>query len=258
MRWEVSSRWPGSLRTGRGSAISPTGWRGEITELGVEVRLDTHVDAAYALAQSVDRAIVATGSVPRADGITIAAPDTPVAGADRAHVVSSWAAIEDPTLADIDAVVYDDIGHHEAVSAAEALIARGCSVTFVTRLNRLMPLLESARMDTTVKRRLYAGRFELVVDARLTEISDDWVSVSSLYRNTATRIPAQCVVLVGSNVPQRSVADGLIGKIDLSLVGDALGPRFLQLAILEGHRAASDPTLLPTSSGGSEIGRLRR
>ena len=34
----------------------------------------------------------------------------------------------------------------------------------------------------------------------------------------------------------------------LSLVGDALGPRFLQLAILEGHRAAAAPGLLPGSA----------
>jgi len=46
----------------------------------------------------------------------------------------------------------------------------------------------------------------------------------------------------------RSLADELAGRRNLALVGDALGPRFLQLAMLEGYRAAVDPTLLPPSS----------
>ncbi len=59
---------------------------------------------------------------------------------------------------------------------------------------------------------------------------------------------AELVVLVGSNEPQRQLADELAGELDVSLVGDALGPRFLQLAILEGHRAGVDPGALPSSS----------
>jgi hypothetical protein len=37
-------------------------------------------------------------------------------------------------------------------------------------------------------------------------------------------------------------------ELDVSLVGGALGPRFLQFAIFEGHRAAVSPNLLPSSS----------
>jgi len=220
----------------------------EVSRLGVKVELGTRVDGDYALSQGADRVIVATGSLPRIDGLTIADPDRLIVGIDRPHVVSSWRAITDGRLADVDAVVYDDIGHHEAVSAAEALLARGCAVTFVSRLNRLMPLLEAARMETTVKARLYAGRFSFVGDSRIDRIDDGLVTISSLYGGTSRALEADCVVIVGANVPQRSVADELTGRIDVTLVGDALGPRFLQLAILEGHRAASIPTLLPGSS----------
>jgi 2,4-dienoyl-CoA reductase-like NADH-dependent reductase (Old Yellow Enzyme family) len=220
----------------------------ELDVLGVDVRLNTDVDADYALSQQIDRVIVATGSVPRIDGFTIADPDRPTKGVDHQHVVTSWAAITDSTIAGVPAVVFDDIGHHEAVSAAEALIARGCSVTFVTRLNRLMPLLEAARMDTTVKQRLYAGPFEFVPDSRLTEIGPDCVSIARLYGGRSFQASAQSVVLVGSNIPRRTLADELAGRLDVTLVGDALGPRFLQLAVLEGYRAATNPALLPGAS----------
>lgn len=220
----------------------------ELDVLGVDVRLNTDVNADYALSQQVDRVIVATGSVPRMDGFTIADPDRPTKGVDHQHVVTSWTAITETAIAGIPAVVFDDIGHHEAVSAAEALMARGCSVTFVTRLNRLMPLLEAARMDTTVKQRLYAGSFEFVPDSRLAEIRPDCVSIARLYGGRSYQASAQCVVLVGSNIPRRTLADQLAGRVDVTLVGDALGPRFLQLAVLEGYRAATNPALLPSAS----------
>ena len=220
----------------------------ELPAVGVEVRLGTRVDAGYVRAQRVDRVIVATGSVPRADGFTIADPDRLIPGIGQPHVRSSWDAITDTAIRDARAVVYDDIGHHEAVSVAEALMARGCEVVFVSRLNRLMPLLEAARMETTVKKRLYGGPFEFIGDSRIARIAAGMVTVASMYGAPDRKVPADLVVVVGGNEPQRQLADDLAGELDVSLVGDALGPRFLQLAILEGHRAAVSPGLLPSSS----------
>jgi 2,4-dienoyl-CoA reductase-like NADH-dependent reductase (Old Yellow Enzyme family) len=220
----------------------------ELSALGVDIRLGTRVDTGYVRAQRVDRVIVATGSVPLRDGFMIADPDHPVPGAGRPHVRSSWDAITDTAIRDVRAVVYDDIGHHEAVSVAEALMARGCRVAFVSRLNRVMPLLESARMETTVKKRLYSGPFEFIGDSRIARIGTDAVTVASMYGAPDRTVPAEVVVLVGGNEPQRQLADDLAGELDVSLVGDALGPRFLQLAILEGHRAAVSPGDLPSSS----------
>ena len=228
---------------------------GELPAVGVEVRLGTRVDAGYVRAQRVDRLIVATGSVPRADGFTIADPDRPIPGVGQPHVRSSWDAITDTAIRDARAVVYDDIGHHEAVSVAEALMARGCEVVFVSRLNRLMPLLEAARMETTVKKRLYSGPFEFIGDSRIARVGAGEVTVASMYGAPDRTVEAGLVVVVGGNEPQRRLADELAGELDVSLVGDALGPRFLQLAILEGYRAAVSPDALPSSSRAFE-GRL--
>jgi hypothetical protein len=114
----------------------------EISDLGVDVRINTRVTVEQALAFACDRIIVATGSLPRSDGATIADPNQAVRGVDLPHVVRSWDAITDGDITSRRALLYDDIGRHEAVSVVEALLARGCEVTLVTRLNRLMPLLE--------------------------------------------------------------------------------------------------------------------
>jgi hypothetical protein len=111
-----------------------------------------------------------------------------------------------------------------------------------------MPLLESARMETTVKRRLYCAQFEFIGDSRLTAIDADTVAIASLYGVPARTVKADVVVIVGDNEPQRALADQLGGQLEVMLVGDALGPRFLQQAILEGYRAAVDPDSLPSSS----------
>jgi 2,4-dienoyl-CoA reductase-like NADH-dependent reductase (Old Yellow Enzyme family)/thioredoxin reductase len=220
----------------------------EVQQVDVEIRLDTTVTADVARKMGSDRVIVATGSRPRTDGFTIADPDNPVRGMDQPHVVSSWDAVADVSLAERRAVVYDDVGHHEAVSVAEALLARGCEVTFVTRLDRLMPLLEHARMETTVKQRLFSGPFEFVADSKLVEIRPDEVLIRSLYGTRDRVVPADLVVIVGSNVPMRGLADELNDTHDVTVIGDALGPRFLQLALQEARRAAVAPQLLPTSA----------
>ena len=69
-----------------------------------------------------------------------------------------------------------------------------------------------------------------------------------MYGGPGRTVTAELVVLVGNNEPRRQLADELAGELDVSLVGDALGPRFLQLAILEGRRAGDDPDALPSSS----------
>jgi hypothetical protein len=53
-------------------------------------------------------------------------------------------------------------------------------------------------------------------------------------------VPADLVVLVTQNAPNRELYDELLaaGRGDLVLVGDAASPRDLQVAIAEGHRAA--------------------
>ncbi|MGC0367392.1 2,4-dienoyl-CoA reductase-like NADH-dependent reductase (Old Yellow Enzyme family)/microcompartment protein CcmK/EutM [Rhodococcus sp. 27YEA15] len=229
----------------------------ELEELGVKVNLDSHVGAEVVAAGEWDRVVVATGSVPRTNLTTIAAPDSSIPGITRGHVLSSWEAISDTSLIGRRAVVYDDVGHHEAVSVAETLLARGCTVTFATRLNRLMPLLENARMETSVKKRLYVPEFRFIGDVKLGEIAADHVLLNSLYGLRDERIDADLVVVVGANVSQREIADRLQGAVDVAVVGDALGPRFLQLAILEGHRAGLDPLLLPESATGFQGSPLR-
>ena len=93
----------------------------EIFRLGVDVRLSTYVDIDDILAEGPDSVIVATGSMPRLDGVQASNPGEPVEGVDRANVMSSNDLFSQPHRElGRSAVVIDDLGHYEAIAAAEA------------------------------------------------------------------------------------------------------------------------------------------
>jgi len=211
----------------------------ELRELGVEVRTGCRLAGDAALELEPDAVVVATGSVPRRDGVQIARPQRlSLAGVGLPHVVTSWEAFDRHLEPGARAVVLDDVGHHEAVSVAEALLDQGASVTVVSRLPRLAPLLEPPRMDGTVKERLYPRAFDFLADSELLEIEADRVRVGSIYGGRERALPADLVVLVLANEPQDLLARELKGRVaELHVAGDALSPRFLQIAIAEGHRA---------------------
>lgn len=212
----------------------------EIDRLGVDVRLGVTATVEEVLRTKPDVVVVAAGSTPRRDGFQIADPLRKLRGSDLPHVRTSWDILGGPALATRSAVVFDDIGHYEAIAAAEQLLDAGAHVTFVTRLPRMTPLLEPPRMEATVKRRLMPRRFELIVDARLEAIDREKVEIVSLYGGPAQSVAADLVVLVGANRPERALADALRPHVaELRVVGDALGPRFLQAAIADGFHAAA-------------------
>jgi NADPH-dependent 2,4-dienoyl-CoA reductase/sulfur reductase-like enzyme len=244
--FEASAALGGQLRLARLSPLRGemgeiADWlASELAQLGVDIHLGVAADATDVLNSEPDAVIVATGSRPRRDGYQIATPLSPIPGAGLPHVKTSWDVFVDGAGTARSAVVFDDVGHYEAIAVAEQLLNAGLHVTFVTRLPRIAPLLEPARMEGTVKRRLMPRDFDFVVDAGLLAIEPDKVVVGSLYGGRPRSVPADLVVMVGANLPARELADQLGGRVpQVELVGDALGPRFLQLAMADGFKAGA-------------------
>lgn len=212
----------------------------EIYRLGVEVRLSTYMDEADILAEGADAVILATGSLPRIDGEQCAIPGEPARGMDKPHVISSVDLITGNGPAQgTTALVFDDVGHYEALAAAEVLIERGFAVTLATRFAMLAPTVETwTRVDPTLER-LLKGNFTVKTRQQLIEV-DDGVSVLKPLQGSETEtVPADIVVMVQARESLGSVADALRGQVDeLHVIGDALTPRDLQAAVREGHLAA--------------------
>jgi hypothetical protein len=96
------------------------------------------------------------------------------------------------------------------------------------------------RRHRTRRRQHGHGR---ITRAKLIDIQAGSSTLSFRYGGNAIDVPADTVIFVSQNMPNRSFVDaleGFAGKV--VAVGDALSPRYLQTAIREAHMAARSIT----------------
>jgi 2,4-dienoyl-CoA reductase-like NADH-dependent reductase (Old Yellow Enzyme family) len=213
----------------------------EVYRLGVTVQLNTYVEADDIRRESPDALIVATGSIPRMDGYQMLLPTERMLGIELPHVISSVDLLTRPKAAlGRSAVVFDDVGHLEAIAAAEYLIEHGIAVTFVTSHPQFGgPYLGTVERDKPALERLYKGDFRVLVRSGIVEIKTGACLVRPLQSRKAETVPADLVVLVTHNEPMRKLYEELREEIPLSfVVGDARAPRDAQYAMQEAHLVA--------------------
>ncbi len=219
-------------------------FEGALERGGVEVALDTRMSADDILGEAADRVIVATGSHPRMDGFQPQRPFEPARGVAQGHVLSSTQLLSGGRVDGArSALILDTVGHFEAVAAAEYLIDKGIAVTYLSSLPSFAPYVQSTLRDKPALEFLYDGDFTLLVRHHLVEIGSAACVVRPLQGKRTSEVPADLVVLVTQNEPNRELYDELMaaGHKDAVLVGDAATPRDMQAAIAEGHRAARAP-----------------
>lgn len=218
----------------------------QVYELGVDVRLSTYLAYEDIPQFAPDFVVVATGSMPRMDGIQVSNPGEPINGFEAPHVFSSTELFTGLDRSVKHAVVIDDLGHYEAIGAAEALINKGATVDFVTRHNAFAPLIETAHMTEPALARLDRGEFRLHTRSRATRITADTVQISPTYEylganaRATNEIQADTVIFVSANRSINELVEQVqAGGIEVVAIGDASSPRFLESATREGRLAGA-------------------
>jgi 2,4-dienoyl-CoA reductase-like NADH-dependent reductase (Old Yellow Enzyme family)/thioredoxin reductase len=212
----------------------------ETARLGVEVRTGAFLEPDDVLAESPDVLIVATGAADRNDGVQAANPGERPPGCALPHVTNAHdLLVQSPRdFAPAHALVLDDIGHYEAVAAAEFLAERGAAVTYVTGQPAFAPRMNGTFRNDVALKRLHQGSFRLLVGHFLTAVETHRCIVRPLRGTREESISADAVVLVTHKAPRRGLYETLLGRVpEIKLVGDASSPRTLQDAIREGHLA---------------------
>ena len=98
-------------------------WRlSECERLGVEIRCNAYAEAGDVLAEVPDLVVIATGGMPDMGFLR--------EGADLA--TSSWDVLSGAARPSGQVILYDDLGAHPGLSAAEFLAGSGAEVEFVT------------------------------------------------------------------------------------------------------------------------------
>jgi 2,4-dienoyl-CoA reductase-like NADH-dependent reductase (Old Yellow Enzyme family) len=243
---EASARLGGQVRLAaqaphRADVGAITAWlTEEIESLGVVVHLNSLVDEEKILEINADEVIVATGTTPRTDGFQVSTPARPIPGHSLPHVIDSWRLFGVGAKANLEgpAVIFDDTGTFEAISAADMLLKAGLKVTMVSRLNEVgekVPFPPST--VGAAHERLMSGDFEFIGGHYLREITPDAVKIGVLFTERVRTIEANTVVVVGFNEPNRGLAEALTERgINHHLIGDARGRNSIMTAIHDGAK----------------------
>jgi 2,4-dienoyl-CoA reductase (NADPH2) len=194
---------------------------------GAEISLEDLVEVAGE-AESI---IVATGSSP------IAAP----ADFGRALTVESVLDASIQISPGSSAVVFDEReGFWPAFNAAEKLALAGAHVSFVTPAVGIGARIPHESLAPLL-RRLDVGGVDLYPGHMVERVDDGHVRLVATVGGRSTELPAELVVW---NAGRRSVDDLFrVGRhqVDTAMhvIGDAVSPRRIGHAILEGYRAGA-------------------
>lgn len=195
--------------------------RNMLAATGVEVFVGHPVDAGFLAGCGADRIIVATGSDPVRPGIP---------------------GIDSPTVVTAEDVLLDrtDAGQHVAVigagsvgvETAELLACRGRQVTVIELADDMLAdLAPTLRAPLEARIRQTATRFEFgrrVLEIRAGEVVTDRGVLG----------PFDTIVIAVGYRPDTALGEALSAAgIDFTLVGDAVKPRKIRDAVVEGFQA---------------------
>jgi 2,4-dienoyl-CoA reductase-like NADH-dependent reductase (Old Yellow Enzyme family)/thioredoxin reductase len=215
-------------------------WQIEMVDrLDIDIRLGTRADRAALTGGNFEAVVLATGSTPRRDGYTSLRPGaTGIPGADLAHVRTIWDAFLSPEIFGGPVIVIEDDPHLSGTAAAEKLAELGHRVTIVTphmHAGADLPVHHAPALY----RRLAALGVNVVPATFVVSIEHGQIACEERFSGVMKQIAHDGpVILAMGNKANDSLARELAGTdVELLVVGDALAPRQVDIAILDGERA---------------------
>jgi len=213
-----------------------------LTSLGVDLRLNTFLEAGEVAGFGADEIILATGSLPTETGFQRALPHVEqMPGADKANVWSVEDVMGKAARPGNRVLVLDDIGHWHGAGTAWQLAEAGHQVSIVTRLPMVGFELARTATDWPLRQRLKQLGVEFIVESAISEWHGDAASIVDFLDGSTSRIEADALVLATTNESQTWLANDLSenhGDLSIHMIGDAVAPRLAVMAIYEGRELA--------------------
>lgn len=181
-----------------------TGWlEQEVRHLGIDVRLNTPVEASDVLAESPDIVVVATGGWPDVDFLS--------EGAELVH--TTWDVLSGAVRPAGSVLMYDDHGSERALSVVEYLGGRDVVNVEVVTPDRLVGQDLAATTGPAYLQMLYRLGTTLTTDHRLVGVQRGDHGLIATLRNEYTRAEltrsVDAVIVEHGVVPNRELFDVL-------------------------------------------------
>ena len=223
---------------GRGELADFADWRiAECARRGVELRLGRAAGADDVLALSPEAVIVATGARARIDAPAKGWPLMPIPGSEQSFVLDHEAALARRDQLGARVVVFDVVGHIEAIGLGELLATAGVEVTVATPFPSPI-LLDRETAGYALPRAARAG-MRWRPNTGVAAIGDHSVTLVDVFsRQLETVDGVDSVVIRTHGVADDGLYHALVGRVPTVLrVGDCVAARWADRAIFDGHLA---------------------
>lgn len=227
------------LQPRRGQITDLISWYDrQLTRLGVDVRLNTYMDADDIKCEGADRVVLATGSKPTETGFHKALPHLAhLPGIEHGHVWSAEDVMARRARLGQEVIVLDEGGNWRGCGTAWRLAEDGHRVTLVTPDPMVGKELQRSATDLHLRRALAELGVTFITEAAIAGWDGQGATVTCLLTGSQRAISADDLVMAVSNHADMSLRDELIGLgVTPQLVGDADAPRMAAQAIFDGRR----------------------
>jgi dimethylamine/trimethylamine dehydrogenase len=204
----------------------------------VEVYPGSLVDEQQILEFGADRVVIATGATWRRDG-TGRWLEEPVPGWDTTSVLTPDD-IMAGALPSGSVVVFDDDHYYIGGVIAERLRAAGLDVTLVTPANEVSTWTSHTEEQHRIQARMLGLGIVVETGTSLAGIGDGSATLECVFTGRLRDIKAANVVMATSRVPNDSLYQALVGRIDIQRIGDCLAPGTIATSVYSGHQCARE------------------
>jgi hypothetical protein len=215
-------------------------YRGELTRLQVEVRLNQGLDADGVRDFAADAVIVATGSRPARDGYQRSMPDVErLPGVEEESVLSIDDVLSGTPVPGPRVLLLDESDDWKGAGTALYMAERGLRVSFLTKGVLVAKGLIPTKTHKALRKRFKTLEVEEIVQSALVSWSGGTATLKHLVRGETETIQFNSLILATTNVAEADIQAALAESgIEIHAVGDCVAPRTAAAAIHEGRRLA--------------------
>lgn len=241
---EAGARLGGAFRLAgeqprRGQVTEYIDWsERQLHKLGVEVRLNTYMDADDVVREAADVVVLATGSLPVGTGFQKALPQfDALPGLENGHVASAEEVLARETRPGKRVLLLDEGGNWKGCGTAWKLAEDGHHVILVTPDALVAKELQRTAADFPLRKNLARLGVEFVTESALLEWTGSGARVVSLLSGEERNIEADTLVTATANAAFDDLARDLEARgVPFTAIGDGVAARQVPYAIYDGRR----------------------